>query len=1013
MPFAQRTRDYYKWGTEVDANEVGTWGTILNGVASGFQNTTNIETVESFAPVAGDTWEMMFKLKTGSNVTDTQQFLGGVTTSAGSGLEICVASSKWKWWVGTGTSYNLANGVSGTYVVLPNTVYWVKVTYDGANVTLFYSLDGKMFTKDLQVATSSPIHADRKAFGCDSYSNKENWSGSIDFNETYINLNGQRWWDISKPYERIGSWIDEGVAYNFAKSNYLTITEIPSSLSSFEYMFKVTTGTNITTYNSIFGQTTGNYTTPQIASNNLVENGMNFTLSQDGSSWISANCVPNGVITANTTYWVKCVWDGLYLKGMYSLDGNDWIEAGTTEGVTKVVWSTQLAIGIDADSNNSNKYWKGSIDLNESYININGKEWWHGTKPVISDSEDFVYYKDRYRLFHLGANKRTYYKYGNEIDANVVGSFATILNGEARCFGTSTNYLKIPEKLPLSTASSWELVTKFTYATHSDSQRIISEFSVSRPSGFGTDVDNLLALNLSNDHSTNNIGSIRTSTVLENGATYWAKAEFTGSEYNLYLSTDGVVYNLENTISSSEKLLDLEWSIGVTGVSNYFFPFKGSIDISQSYININGERWWSGDSYTKVGSWIDEGVVNGLSKSNYLTLPDTFNPSSDDWEIVIGLITGSTVSGGSYNQVFYTGGYNSKNRAIWAYIDRSTGAFGVGLGNGGSNWISYLTSENVVQPNTEYLIKISKKATVFTLETSTDDGITYNLESSTDATFSLPTYTPYLGMYVGSDNDYSFKGSIDLTQSYIKINNKDWWHGTKVIESNKDNYAFYEDRLLSYAPILKTGKQFTTLFESAIGGTYDVEIPEDSKVRITMVGGGGAAAMRGVYDDKGYGWGGGSGGAFIGAFELPKGTYSVTVGSANNNTKAQSGNTQTLNPSDTTTHDSFVEGVVRIGGGGSGHYNSNYVGAGGASATFEIEPLSITMNKEGNAGKYNSGGKGSAGAATCAGGVSVYGGYGTGQGCRTSEYAGKRSWINGSAGYVKIEVWQQTDNQIY
>lgn len=192
------------------------------------------------------------------------------------------------------------------------------------------------------------------------------------------------------------------------------------------------------------------------------------------------------------------------------------------------------------------------------------------------------------------------------------------------------------------------------------------------------------------------------------------------------------------------------------------------------------------------------------------------------------------------------------------------------------------------------------------------------------------------------------------------------------------------------------------IFESATAGTYSLDIETSGVYDITLVGGGGAAAMRGVYDDRGYGWTGGSGGAFKGTFKLKSGLYSIVVASANNNNKSQGGNSNTMNPDDLTTHDSYINGVVRVGGGGSGHYNSSYVGAAGASATFTIQPLTTEFNLTGNAGASGSGGKGSGANWTHQGGASVYNGYGKGQGCSTSEYASRRYWIAGTDGYVKI-----------
>jgi hypothetical protein len=234
-----------------------------------------------------------------------------------------------------------------------------------------------------------------------------------------------------------------------------------------------------------------------------------------------------------------------------------------------------------------------------------------------------------------------------------------------------------------------------------------------------------------------------------------------------------------------------------------------------------------------------------------------------------------------------------------------------------------------------------------------------------------------------------------------------------ISEGTSSSYDYYADGLVSYPLVAKTGKHFVSLLDTSTAGTYSVKVPTDTVARITLVGGGGAAAMRGVYDDRGYGWGGGSGGAFSGTFNLTAGTYSVTVGSANNNTTSQTSNSQTSNPTDTSTHDSYVTGVVRVGGGGSGHYNTSYVGAAGASATFTIQPLTTTLNKTGNAGASGSGGKGSAAAATINGGASVFSWYGKGQGCKTSEYSSKRSWINGSNGYVKFEIYSETEKQGY
>ena len=201
------------------------------------------------------------------------------------------------------------------------------------------------------------------------------------------------------------------------------------------------------------------------------------------------------------------------------------------------------------------------------------------------------------------------------------------------------------------------------------------------------------------------------------------------------------------------------------------------------------------------------------------------------------------------------------------------------------------------------------------------------------------------------------------------------------------------------------------VFESNVAGTYSSNLKTSGVYEVAVVGGSGAAAMRGVYDDRGYGWSGGSGGAFVGTFALSQGTYNIVVGKANTNTAGQGGNTNTMNPSDTTKYPSSISGVVTAGGGGSG--TTSGVGAAGDAPTFTIQPLTTSLNTKGNAGAYGSGGKGSGANWTHNGAASVYEGYGKGQGCSTSEYANRRYWIAGTPGYVRIKYLRPIYNYIF
>ena len=150
------------------------------------------------------------------------------------------------------------------------------------------------------------------------------------------------------------------------------------------------------------------------------------------------------------------------------------------------------------------------------------------------------------------------------------------------------------------------------------------------------------------------------------------------------------------------------------------------------------------------------------------------------------------------------------------------------------------------------------------------------------------------------------------------------------------------------------------------------------------------------------------GSLYEGQFALKAGIYDVKVASANNNTKSQGGNTNTMNPADTSTHDTIIGGVVTVKGGGAGT-TSGY-GKGGGTAVFEITPVVTFVDKNGTSGRSGSGGKGSSANWTHNGGESIYLGHGKGQGCSTSEYASSRRWIAGNNGYAKIELISNKDN---
>ena len=68
----------------------------------------------------------------------------------------------------------------------------------------------------------------------------------------------------------------------------------------------------------------------------------------------------------------------------------------------------------------------------------------------------------------------------------------------------------------------------------------------------------------------------------------------------------GIDYIPDCNVSSTSFMFNncTECLIGLWNNGNYLAPFLGSIDMSQTYININGVKWWSGTTSTPTEPYV-------------------------------------------------------------------------------------------------------------------------------------------------------------------------------------------------------------------------------------------------------------------------------------------------------------------------------------------------------------------------------------------------------------------------
>lgn len=181
----------------------------------------------------------------------------------------------------------------------------------------------------------------------------------------------------------------------------------------------------------------------------------------------------------------------------------------------------------------------------------------------------------------------------------------TNTDGVLSGFSTS-NYAKLPTTFnPLS--DTWEIGFKITTGTLGTPQMYFSRTD-STYYGVVLGIANTSKLYMAVASGASTlIGEIGGNTTLTANTTYYVKAEFTGSAYNLYLSTDGTTYNSENTITSSTPIFSSATAT-LIGLQNTSIgrPFLGTIDLSGCYIKINNILWWSGTSQILDGFCTEE-----------------------------------------------------------------------------------------------------------------------------------------------------------------------------------------------------------------------------------------------------------------------------------------------------------------------------------------------------------------------------------------------------------------------
>lgn len=614
-----------------DFARVGTINVEKDGIISNFSTTNYIVTNTSAMNTANE-WEMVFKIKTGSDISSTQNFFTygdggqGILGYMEAGIFRIYANAS-----ATSHTWDVASNVQ----IIPatiNTTYWFKYEKKDNRFSVYYSLNGTEFTLS-ETFNSIPTALDTLYIGWRSSSfTNEYFRGTIDLSECYIKADNQDLWIptwkrlYQQYYPTNNLYIYDGVASSFNSSNYIRIYGFQNYSQPWEIGLRVyltsTSGTN-----ALLGCVENRYYCPYLS---VIDGKLRLYLSSNGSSWnILSNRQSSSTISANTWHTIRLFWTGSYYR-VY-VDGSSYISYSSSTSIIRNAYP--LCIGKYLSS--STALPNGIVDLKNCYIKVNDQYTW---RP--------------YDIYKLG---------------NYSMAGTPILTGNYETFGfNASNYYTT--SLDLTNYNNFEIFMKIT--TPSDTTDTNGAFfsnNTTDASPFRRDGTTLTFWS----PNTGSLGSYQ----MNNGTTHWVKGYSDGSMWYLY----GKPYNGETL---DEIINSTGWTLSSSCTASYILSngnnsfvfgrntntysnqyFLGSIDLKYLLIKKNDSVILKG--VEQVGEYMP-----GILDPNYVddgsqTTLNLYDVQTNERSLILNTDRNLNISGKKYVQ--YDGQMNIPDHGLSIY----------------------------------------------------------------------------------------------------------------------------------------------------------------------------------------------------------------------------------------------------------------------------------------------------------------------------------------------------------
>lgn len=220
------------------------------------------------------------------------------------------------------------------------------------------------------------------------------------------------------------------------------------------------------------------------------------------------------------------------------------------------------------------------------------------------------------------------------------------------------------------------------------------------------------------------------------------------------------------------------------------------------------------------------------------------------------------------------------------------------------------------------------------------------------------------------------------------------------IECSSSDYEYYKDRLVSHNLAVQDDFTYFITHKQTATGTYTITLDRDCEGNLLFVGNGGGGGSAETYAAW-YQSCGGSGACFQGRVRLPKGTYTLTIGTLGygyniNNSQNYTGG---VDSTDSFLKDSNGNELIRVGCGLRGQ-TAKTGAAGGTLTLGTLDIVETIIAKNGNQGQFDDPNNWSS---TNAYALSAYDNTRNGYGAGTGSWYGGGN-VYGVAGIFKLDI---------